>query len=124
MSQRKESAVAFLKMAGTGEVRVAYDRFIAPGFIHHNPYFKGDRQSLLDAMEHAHRASPNKAVEVQRAFEDGDHVITHSRVVRRDPAASEIAVVHIFRFEGDRVAELWDLGMELPDNLPNENGAF
>ena len=124
MSQRKESAVAFLKMAGTGDVRAAYDKFIAPGFIHHNPYFKGDRQSLMDAMEHAHRASPNRAVEVQRAFEDGDHVITHSRVVRQDPAEPDIAVVHIFRFSGDKVAEIWDVGQMLSKDSPNENGAF
>ena len=124
MSHRKESAVAFLQMAGTGDVRDAYARFIAPGFVHHNPHFEGDRQSLMEAMVQAHRASPNKAVEVQRVFEDGDHVITHSRVVRQDPAASEIAVVHIFRFEADRVAELWDVGTELPQDSPNENGAF
>ena len=51
-------------------------------------------------------------------------MITYSRVVRKDPAAAEIAVVHMFRFAGDRVAELWDVGAELPQDSPNENGAF
>lgn len=124
MSQRKEMAVSFLKMAATGDVRAAYDKFIAPDFIHHNPHFKGDRQSLMTAMEQASRATPNKTLEVRQAFEDGDHVITYSRVVRKDPAAAEIAVVHMFRFAGDRVAELWDVGAELPEDSPNENGAF
>ena len=33
---RKILAIEFLKLAGTGKVREAYDRFIAPDFIHHN----------------------------------------------------------------------------------------
>ena len=124
MSRKKESAVAFLQMAATGDVRAAYDKFIAPDFIHHNAHFKGDRESLMTAMEQAHRATPNKSLEVRKVFEDGEHVITYSRVVRKDPAAAEIAVVHMFRFAGDRVAELWDVGAELPQDSPNENGAF
>ncbi len=31
---RKESAVRFLKMAGSGRTEDAYARFIAPDFIH------------------------------------------------------------------------------------------
>jgi len=42
---QKESAETFLKMTGNGDVRAAYDKFIAPNFIHHNQYFKGDRES-------------------------------------------------------------------------------
>jgi len=30
--------------------------------------------------------------------------------------------VHIFRFEGERIAELWDLGQPVPDGSPNEDG--
>ncbi len=33
---KKEMAVAFLKMAGSGDVRSAYEKFIATNFIHHN----------------------------------------------------------------------------------------
>jgi hypothetical protein len=43
----KEKAASFLKMAGTGDVQNAYDKFVAPAFVHHNQYFKGDRQSQL-----------------------------------------------------------------------------
>lgn len=57
---QKESAVTFLKMAGSGDVRAAYDKFTAANSIHHNQYFKGDRESLMKAMEEAHNKSPNK----------------------------------------------------------------
>jgi predicted SnoaL-like aldol condensation-catalyzing enzyme len=121
---RKESAVSFLKMAGTGNTGEAYAKFIAPDFIHHNQYFKGDRQSLESAMAEAHLKSPNKLIDVKRVFEDGDFVVTHARVVRGDQKEPDIAVVHIFRFQGDKVVELWDVGQLLIPNSPNENGAF
>ena len=121
---RKESAVAFLRLAGTGRTEEAYAKLIAPEFVHHNQYFRGDRESLRSAMAEAHEKSPNKLIDVKRVFEDGDFVITHSRVVRRDPAEQDVAVVHIFRFEGDQVVELWDVGQLVSKDSPNENGAF
>jgi predicted SnoaL-like aldol condensation-catalyzing enzyme len=124
MSPHKDAAKSFLQMAGTGKVQEAYDRYIAPSFIHHNVYFKGDRQSLLTAMQEASKTSPNKSIEVKHIYEDGDTVITHSLVTRQDPKAPEIAVVHIFRFEQDRVAELWDVGQPIAEDSPNANGMF
>jgi predicted SnoaL-like aldol condensation-catalyzing enzyme len=124
MSKHKEAATSFLKMAGTGKVQEAYDQYVAPSFIHHNQYFKGDRQSLLQAMQEASKTTPNKAIEVKRVYEDGDTVITHSLVTREDAEAPGIAVVHIFRFEGDRVVELWDLGQPIVKNSPNGFGMF
>lgn len=107
-----------------GQAQQAFDRYVAAGFIHHNQYFKGDRQSLLDAMDEASRQSPNSSIETLHAYEDANTVITHSRVLRKDPAADAIAVVHIFRFEGDKIAELWDIGQMISPNSPNENGMF
>lgn len=124
MSRHKEAAESFLKMAGTGRVEEAYDKHVAPAFIHHNQYFKGDRQSLLTAMQEASKTTPNKSIEVKHAYEDGDTVITHSLVTRQDAEATKIAVVHIFRFEQDRIAELWDLGQPVSAESPNENGMF
>ncbi len=124
MSKHKDAAESFLKMAGMGKVQEAYDRYVAPSFIHHNQYFKGDRQSLLTAMQEASKTAPNKSIEIKHVYEDGDTVITHSLVTRRDPVSPDIAVVHIFRFEQGRVVELWDLGQPISKDSPNENGMF
>jgi predicted SnoaL-like aldol condensation-catalyzing enzyme len=124
VSKNKKAAAAFLNMAGMGEVHEAYDQYVATPFIHHNQYFKGDRQSLLAAMQEASTTSPNKSIQIKRMYEDGDTVITHSLVTRQDPQAPDIAVVHIFRFEHDRIAELWDLGQPISKDSPNENGMF
>lgn len=124
MSKHKEAAQSFLKLAGIGQVQEAYDRFIAPSFIHHSQYFKGDRQSLLEAMQEASKTTPNKSIAIKRVYEDGDTVITHSLVTRQSPDAPPIVVIHIFRFEQDRIVELWDLGQAVLKDSPNQNGVI
>ncbi|HLD06438.1 MAG TPA: nuclear transport factor 2 family protein [Candidatus Nanoarchaeia archaeon] len=121
---KSEIAASFLRLAASGRVREAYEKHVSQAFTHHNPYFRGDRESLLIAMEEAHKASPNKSLSVKQAFADGDTVITHSLVIRQNPDEPEVAAVHIFRFAGDKIAELWDIGQEIPKDSPNENGAF
>jgi predicted SnoaL-like aldol condensation-catalyzing enzyme len=124
MMSKNEIAISFLKTAGTGQVREAYEKYVASGFIHHNQYFKGDRESLLNAMEEAHKKSPNKSIEVKQSFEDGNFVVTHSLVTRQNPEARPITVVHIFRIEGQKIVELWDVGQEIIKDSPNQNGLF
>ncbi|HKP37515.1 MAG TPA: nuclear transport factor 2 family protein [Pyrinomonadaceae bacterium] len=119
---RKEIATSFLQNAATGKLDDAYSK-AAPNFRHHNPHFKGDTDSLKAGMGQAAEMFPNTKLEVQHVFEDGDFVAVHSRV-QHAPNTLPIAAVHIFRFEGDQVAELWDVAMEAPRNSPNENGMF
>ena len=117
----KEIAKKFLQLAGTGKVKEAFDNFISNDFIHHNQYFKGDREALSKAMAEAHQTEPNKSIEIKYCYEDGSTVITHSHVKKEK---MEIAVVHIFRFHNAKVVELWDLGQIIEKASPNENGLF
>jgi predicted SnoaL-like aldol condensation-catalyzing enzyme len=117
----REKATKFLELVCAGKIDEGFTRFISPDFIHHNQYFKGDRASLNQAMKEAHRQSPNKAVEIKYCYEDGETVITHSRVINE---AGDIAVAHIFRFENGDIKELWDLGQLIDSDSPNENGLF
>ena len=121
-STKKDSAISFLKLAASGKLDEAY-RNVGANFRHHNPYFRGDAESLKAGMAEAHTKFPNTTLEVQRVFETDDLVAVHSRV-RHSPDTPEIAVVHIFRFEGDRIVEMWDIGQEAPKDSPNENGMF
>jgi predicted SnoaL-like aldol condensation-catalyzing enzyme len=119
---KRAAAVAFLNEAASGKLDDAYRR-VSAAFRHHNAYFKGDAESLKAGMADAHKQFPNTKIEVQRAITEGDLVAVHSRV-QHAPDRPAIAVVHIFRFEGDKIAELWDVGMEVPKDSPNENGVF
>lgn len=119
----KETAISFLKLAASGNVREAYSKFVGPGFKHHNPYFEGSAETLMTAMEENARQNPNKSLEVKRAIAEGDLVAVHSHV-RLKPEDRGGAVVHLFRFEDGRILELWDLGQPLPEKSPNQYGMF
>jgi predicted SnoaL-like aldol condensation-catalyzing enzyme len=123
VSNRKEAAMEFLRAAASGNVREAYRKHVAANFRHHNVYFPGDAESLMAAMEENAAKNPKKALEIQRALEEGHFVAVHSWV-KHKPGDRGVALVHIFRFEGDRIAELWDIGQEIPENSPNQYGAF
>ncbi len=120
---RKEAAVSFLRLASSGKVREAYDTYAGLNFRHHNPFFQGNAQALMAAMEENATRYPDKDFQVQRALEDGDFVAVHSRV-QLQPGDVGVATVHIFRFEGDHIVELWDVGQAVPADSPNENSMF
>lgn len=120
---RKDIAVAFEQLVASGQIRDAYDKYVSADYRHHNPWFKGDRESLIVGMESNAGQFADKEYEVQRVLEDGDAVAIHSRI-RPKAEMPDMAVVHIYRFEGDQIVEEWDLGQPLPANSPNENGLF
>ncbi len=119
----KQVAIDMLHMIVGGKAHEAFDRYVAEGLRHHNPWFKGDRNSLLTAMAEDAERNPDKVLEVQHALEDGEMVAVHSRL-RARPGDGGLAVVHLFRFEGERVIEMWDVVMMPPDDVVNENGIF
>ena len=119
----KDAAVEFMTLVASGKVDEAYDRHVSRDFRHHNPYFRGDAQSLRTAMAENAAKNPNKEFDVQFALEDGDRVAVFSRI-KQSPGDRGGAVVHIFRFEGDRIVELWDIGQAVPEESVNENGMF
>ncbi len=119
----KDAAVEFLKLAASGSVREAYEKHVGPGFRHHNPFFRGDAAALMEAMEQNAAKNPNKILEVQSAIQEGQLVAVFSRV-RQKPEDRGGAVVHIFRFEKERIVELWDIGQAVLEQSVNENGMF
>ena len=121
-ANKRNIAILFLKNAASGRLDEAY-ALVASNFRHHNPYFVGDAESLKAGMAEAHKKFPDTTLDVQRVFEDGDLVAVHSHVQHASNTLP-IAAVHIFRFEGDEIAELWDVAMEAPKDSPNENGMF
>lgn len=119
----REIALDFLRLAASGQARAAFDKYAAPGFRHHNPYFRGDAESLMNAMDENAKQNPEKTFDAKHVLQDGDLVAVHSWVCQNATDRGS-AVVHIFRFEDGRIAELWDVGMAVPETSPNENGMF
>lgn len=113
---KKDTAIEFLKLAYSGNAREAYGKYVHLDFTLHNVFHKGDRESLIVAMEEALAKNPNKSFEVLHALEDGNLAAVHTHVTKED--GTEFAVVHIFRFKDKKIIELWDIGMAVPKDLP------
>lgn len=123
MATKKEMALHFLKLSAQGNSREAFKLYAGKIFKHHNVHFKGDADTLMIAIEEDAKANPDKIFEIQRALEDGDLVAVHSRF-RQNPNDTDWAVMHIFRFENDKIMELWDFAQAAPTEMINENGMF
>lgn len=119
----KQAAVAFMELASAGRVIEAYAKYVAPGFRHHNPWFAAGAEVLKQGMEDNARENPGKSFEVKRVIEEGDLVAVHSHV-RMKAGHPGYALIHICRFEQERIAELWDVGMEIPADVVNSDGVF
>jgi predicted SnoaL-like aldol condensation-catalyzing enzyme len=119
----KDTAVSFMRLVGSGKVREAYDRYVDASFRHHNPFFPGDRESLMRAMAENAAKNPEKVLDVKHALGDGNYVAVHSHI-RQNARDRGGAAVHVFRFENGRIAELWDVGQPIPEDSANEHGMF
>ena len=122
-SSLREIAMSFFDLVESGEFRKWFDKYTTHDFIHHNQYFKGDRESIILAIEEDARNNPEKQIEVKMSLEDGDLVTTYSHV-KQSPSDPGFALMHIFRFVDSRIVEMWDINQAILQDSPNKNGMF
>jgi predicted SnoaL-like aldol condensation-catalyzing enzyme len=122
INKQKDIAKAFLQGVVTDKVREVYELYTLSDFKHHNGFYSGDRESLLEGMIHSNNIFPNKKLTVKLAVAEPPYVTLFSHVQITED--KEVAVVHMYRFEGEKIAEMWDISQEVPENSPNENGMF
>jgi predicted SnoaL-like aldol condensation-catalyzing enzyme len=116
-------ATDFLRLVCAGRVDEAYDDYVGAVFRHHNPWFRGDAASLREGMAQNAAQFPEKRIEFKKTLEDGDQVMVMS-LMRHAPDLPAYALVHVFRFAGGRIVELWDVAQEIPAQSRNDNGMF
>lgn len=120
---RKQAAVQFLQLVVEGRIDEAYQMHIDMNGKHHIPFFPAGFPALKMGMIENQFQLPTKQLTVKNVLGDGDLVAVHSHIVLR-PGESGIAAVHLFRFQGDRIVEMWDCGQPVPADSPNEDGMF
>ncbi len=119
----RESALQFLNLVIEGKIDEAYRRFVNMDGRHHNAFFAAGFAALRGAMMENHAQFPYKRMTVKNVLSEGDLVAVHSHIVPRDGEPGLIAI-HLFRFDGGRIAEMWDCGQVIPVESPNRDGAF
>jgi predicted SnoaL-like aldol condensation-catalyzing enzyme len=66
---------------------------------------------------------PHKSIRFVRTVEDGNTVAVLSHV-HHVPGDAGFGTAHFFRFDGERIAELWDIAQAVPEGMVNECGMF
>lgn len=117
----KNIASDFLQLVIAGKIDEAYEKYVDMKGKHHNIYFPSGFSTLKDAMKENHEQFPDKVFEIKNIIAENNLVTTHSHLYLGE---KQIAVVHVFRFEKDKIIEMWDVGQEIPKEHPNKDGAF
>ena len=119
---QKTAAEQFLRLV-CSDVDRAYAEYVGPTFRHHNVWFPGNAEALKKGMADNLRQNPQKQLDIKQSIEEGDRVAVMSHVTFK-PGDHGYSLIHLFRFENGKIAELWDVAQEIPQDSPNANGAF
>ncbi len=113
----------FFRLVVAGRIDEAYQKFIDMNGKHHNVFFPAGFQALQKAMKENHIQFPNKQFIIKNVLGDGDMVAVHSHLKMNQNEAGMV-VVHILRFQDDKIVEMWDCGQAIPADSPNRDVAF
>jgi predicted SnoaL-like aldol condensation-catalyzing enzyme len=104
-------------------VRAAFETWVQPGYIQHNPLAATGRDAAIAFLEPFFQGHPDAVYSIKRIIADGNLVAVHSHAKF---AAGErgLAVVDILRVEHCKIAEHWDVAQPVPEKSANPNGMF
>ena len=105
------------------KVRAAFETWVDPGYIQHNPMAATGRQAAIDFLEPFFAKNPAAKYSIKRIIADGNLVAVHSHG-KFSADDRGIAVVDILRVEGCKIMEHWDVVQPVPEKAANTNGMF
>ena len=105
------------------KVREAFESWVDPGYIQHNPMAETGRDAAVRFLEPFFAQHPDSRYSIKRIIGDGALVAVHSHAVFA-PGERGLAVVDILRVSGCKVVEHWDVAQPVPEKSSNSNGMF
>jgi predicted SnoaL-like aldol condensation-catalyzing enzyme len=128
-SDNKNIAMEFIRLVGEGSFKEGL-RFFAPDCKTHNPYIAGGMEALTDAMISANKEMrpqfPEAEFSVKHIIAGGEFVTVHTELLnsKSKPSEGGLRQSHLFRFEGGKIVEYWDITQQVLPRMPNASGAF
>ena len=107
-----------------GQVEDAFRLYAVPAYRQHNPLIEDGMEGVKKFVAWIISNHPDARGEIKRVFADGDHVILHSHWHGLSDNTRGEAVVDIFRLEGGKVLEHWDVIQPIPETSTNANTMF
>lgn len=108
---------------GERKVREAFMEWVKPDYIQHNPLAADGRDAAIAALEPFVASRPGLRYDVKRIIAEGDLVAVHNHA-KFTPEDRGLAVVDIFRVEGCKIAEHWDVAQPVPEKSANPHPMF
>ncbi len=105
------------------QVRKAFETWVDPGYIQHNPMAATGRDAAIGFLEPFFANNPAVHYEIKRIIADGNLVAVHAHG-KFSAEDRGMAIVDILRVEGCKVMEHWDVVQPVPEKAANSNGMF
>jgi predicted SnoaL-like aldol condensation-catalyzing enzyme len=104
------------------DVRGAFERWVAPGYIQHNPGIADGRDAAIAALEPMF-SSAGSSFAVKRIIVDGDMAVIHLHG-RTGPEGRGGAVADIYRLRNGKIVEHWDVLQPIAADTINPHPYF
>ena len=105
------------------EVRLAFESWVHSDYIQHKPSLPDGREAVIVFLEKLLKRFPDRTFTIHRVISSDDLVAVHYHS-QATPEDLGFAVVDIFRVEGCRMAEHWDVVQSVPALSENDNTMF
>ena len=120
----KEVVTRFMtKLYLDKQAREAFETWVEPGYIQHNPLAKTGRDAAIAFLEPFFQSHPETSYSIKRIIADGNLVAVHShgKFTADDRG---LAIIDILRVDHCKIAEHWDVAQPVPEKSANTNGMF
>ena len=129
MQDRKSIVKEYFNLIAAGKFKEGLV-FFAPDCKTHNPFVVGNMNALFEAMIAANKdygpKYPEAKFSLKYVLVDGDFVAAYTQLMASPTKPSEggLRQMHLFRFDGDKIVEYWDVTQQIMPDMPNASGAF
>lgn len=123
MSDNRAIVHAFADLFYTQRrVRDAFDRFVSNDYVQHNPGLADGPDAAVEMLEPMF-SRPGAHFDIKRILVDGNLAAIHL-FGSGDPETSGAAVVDLYRLEGGKIVEHWDVIQPVPETAANPHPMF
>ncbi|NLR93665.1 nuclear transport factor 2 family protein [Flammeovirga agarivorans] len=123
LTQNKENAIAFYRMAYEGNPKKAVDLYVGDQYIQHNPDVSDGLTGFIEYFERMQKEYPEKSIEFVRCIAEGNLVALHTH--QTWPDDDQYVTMDFFRFdEKGKICEHWDAIQQIPKQSANDNTMY
>ena len=121
LEANKRTVLAFYDAGLNRKDFAAASRLIGTRYVQHNPLIGDGIEGFRGFLRYLKEAFPGLRAEIKNIFADGDFVIAHVHGTR-EAGDRGSAIVDIFKLEGGKIVEHWDVIQPIPAAAANPNG--